>query len=231
MAASDPKDPVLSVLRTNDAALATVDFAKWYVPASDDAIAETKKHLEAKKHKVSVVHDAAEALALLKTLVKGEETFAAHSTTLNEIGFTDYAKTQSGEFTSLNSKIVAETDWAKVGELRRQAMGATNYLTSANAVGHDGSITIVDASGTRVGGVSYAAKKVIIVVGSNKIVKDVHEGYKRVHEFSLPTESARARVAYGVPGSAVNFQTTIHSGSPYGADRIHVVIIKQVLGF
>jgi hypothetical protein len=50
---------------------------------------------------------------------------------------------------------------------------------------------ISDLTGSRVGGVAYAGKKVVIVVGSNKIVKNVEEGQKRTKEFSLPTESAR----------------------------------------
>jgi len=230
MAASDPKDPVLSVLRTNDPLLKDILFDKWYVAASDEAVENTKKGLEAAGLKASVVHNAKEALELLKTLVKGTDTFAAHSTTLNEIGFTDYAKNQT-DFPSHNTKILTETDYSKSADLRRQGMSATNFITSANAVGQDGSITITDASGSRTGGITYAAKNVFVVIGSNKIVKDKAEAQKRTYEFSLPIESARARVAYGTPGSAIKYEVVVHGGSAWRPGGIHVIIIKQVLGF
>jgi len=231
MAASDPKDPTLAVLRTNDATLKELDYSKWYSAASDEAIEKAKKGLEGKHHKVTVVKNSHEAVDALKSLIpKGEDVYTAHSTTLNQIGLVDYLKSQSDN-PYWNVKIYSEADYVKAGEIRRQAVSATNYVSSVNAVGQDGSLVVSDASGSRVGGFSFAGKRIIVVVGSNKIVADHAEAQKRTHEFSLPTESARARVAYGVPGSAVNYSLSINSGSAWAPGRIHVIIVKEVLGF
>jgi len=56
-----------------------------------------------------------------------------------------------------------------------------------------------------------------------------------MEEYALPLESARARIAYAamkVQGSAINFETTIHTGNPFGgAGRVHVVIVNEQLGY
>ncbi|KAG0241078.1 hypothetical protein BG011_003583, partial [Mortierella polycephala] len=82
-----------------------------------------------------------------------------------------------------------------------------------------------------VGGVAFGAKNVIVLVGSNKIVKDEEEAFKRSHEFVLPAESARARDDYGVPGSALLNYEVIKAVSPFSPNRIQVVLVKEALGF
>jgi len=127
---------------------------------------------------------------------------------------------------------LAETDYAKQGELRR-TIGSTvdYYLTSVAAVSEDGLLVHGDLSGSKVGGVSFGAGNVIVLAGSNKIVKDEKEAYKRTHEFAWAAESARARDAYGVPASVVVNYEVIRKANPFNPNRIQVVLVKDVLGF
>lgn len=127
---------------------------------------------------------------------------------------------------------MAETDYAKQGELRR-TIGATvdYYLTSVAAVSEDGLLVHGDLSGSKVGGVAFGAGNVIVLAGSNKIVKDEKEAHKRTHEFAWAAESARARDAYGVPASAVVNYEVIRKANPFNPNRIQVVLVKDVLGF
>ncbi|KAG0230154.1 hypothetical protein BGW41_002576, partial [Actinomortierella wolfii] len=63
------------------------------------------------------------------------------------------------------------------------------------------------------------------------IVKDIVEAKKRTEEFALPAESARARDAYGVPGSALVHYEVIHSANPFNPGRIQVILVNEALGF
>jgi len=69
---------------------------------------------------------------------------------------------------------------------------------------------------------------VILVVGTQKIVKDLEEGLRRIDEYSLPLEDARAQAAYGV-NSSVNKVVVINREVKPG--RITVVFIDEVIGF
>jgi hypothetical protein len=66
--------------------------------------------------------------------------------------------------------------------IRRKAMDAAFYLTSANAVTMAGDIVNIDGIGNRVAAMIYGPKNVIIIAGSNKIVRTVEEGLLRSRE-------------------------------------------------
>jgi hypothetical protein len=92
--------------------------------------------------------------------------------------------------------------------------------------------TVCDLTGSRVGAFNYAAGNLLIVIGSNKIVPTYDDAVKRTYDYCLPIESARVRIAYKVPASAVNNFVAIRGPNPWGAPgRIHVVIVKEALGF
>ncbi|KAF9143271.1 hypothetical protein BG015_000484, partial [Linnemannia schmuckeri] len=133
---------------------------------------------------------------------------------------------------NVHATILAEKDPAKQAELRR-TIGSTvdYYLTSMSAVTEDGKLAHADLSGSKVGGVAFGAANVIVVVGTNKIVKDEDEAWTRTNEFALAAESARARDAYGVPASAiVNFEV-LRAANPFAPGRIQVVLVNDALGF
>jgi hypothetical protein len=89
---------------------------------------------------------------------------------------------------------------------------------------------VCDASGTRTGGFNNG-KKIIVVLGSNKIVPNLEAAYKRQQEFCFEMESARVRKVYKFPSSWLLNSVTIHGGHAFNAGRFHFVIIKESLGF
>eukprot|EP01122_Echinamoeba_exundans_P003672 TRINITY_DN1374_c0_g1_i2.p2 TRINITY_DN1374_c0_g1~~TRINITY_DN1374_c0_g1_i2.p2 ORF type:complete len:250 (+),score=79.75 TRINITY_DN1374_c0_g1_i2:45-752(+) len=202
------------------------------VPA-DDAIARTKAAIEAKTWTCEVVADKAHALEAIKKFIpKGATVHNGASTTLREVGFVDYLKAGEHGWDNLHAKILAEQDPAKQTTLRRQASLAEYYLSSACAVSEQGDIVVVDLTGTRVAPFAYDAQKVVVVIGANKITKDYDTAVKRTNEWCLPLESARVRVAYGVPGSAINNFVAIRGPNPWGGQgRFHVIIVKESLGY
>jgi hypothetical protein len=148
-----------------------------------------------------------------------------------QIGFITYIKGET-PWKNIHGSIVHETDAAKQADLRR-TLGSTvdYYLTSVAAVTETGHLAHGDLSGSKVGPVSFAAGNVIVVVGSNKIVKDEQEAWKRQSEFALPLESARVRIAYGLPQSNVTHYEYIRTPSPFNANRIQVLLVNEALGY
>lgn len=72
---------------------------------------------------------------------------------------------------------------AKTSEaIRRKAMEAAFYLTSANAITVSGDIINIDGIGNRVAAMIYGPKNVVIIAGRNKIVQTVDEGLRRSRE-------------------------------------------------
>lgn len=59
-------------------------------------------------------------------------------------------------------------------------------LVSTNAVTLDGKLVNLDSMGNRVTGMAYGTKQVILVVGQNKIVKDVQTALERVQQVIAP---------------------------------------------
>ena len=72
------------------------------------------------------------------------------------------------------------------------------------------------------------AGHVILVIGGQKIVRDVATGMRRIYEYCYPLEDARARRAYGVP-SGVNNILIINKVVAPG--RVTAIIVNERLGF
>jgi hypothetical protein len=68
---------------------------------------------------------------------------------------------------------------------------------------------------------------VVFVVGTHKLVPTLEAARERIYQHSLVLEDARAIAAYG-QNSAVGKILEIHQELP---GRIHVVLVRQVVGF
>eukprot|EP01116_Phalansterium_solitarium_P004496 TRINITY_DN15514_c0_g1_i1.p1 TRINITY_DN15514_c0_g1~~TRINITY_DN15514_c0_g1_i1.p1 ORF type:complete len:257 (+),score=25.78 TRINITY_DN15514_c0_g1_i1:91-771(+) len=196
----------MSFLRVNellerDISLRGINIEKYQKPASDDAIFRTVDALKKNSHTVEVVNGRYDALAAIKKFIpEGASVLNAASTTLAEIGFVSHLKMQS-KWRNLHAEILAVTDQAKQAELRRKVGGTADYfVSSVNAITEDGEIVVVDWSGTRTGPIVSSPGKVVIVVGANKLVPTYRDAKRRTKKMSLPFESARSRIAYGMMG-------------------------------
>lgn len=70
-------------------------------------------------------------------------------------------------------------------------MSTDVYLTSANAVAEDGSIINLDGTGNRISSTLYGHKKVIFVVGRNKLVSTAEEAVWRTRNIASPKNAQR----------------------------------------
>ncbi|KAF9314430.1 hypothetical protein BG006_003940 [Podila minutissima] len=209
-------------LTTSDAKVAHLAGNHFSKPASAERVSAAKAGLEKNGFKVHVVNTRADAFETLKHLIPAGASI---------IGFITYIKGQT-PWNNIHGTIIAEKDAGKQAELRRKLSSTVDYyLTSMAAITEDGKLVHGDLSGSKVEGVAFGAGTVIVVAGSNKIVKDQTEAFKRLHEHALGLESARVRIAYGLPASAVSNMMVINQPSPFNKERIHVVIVNDSLGY
>lgn len=71
-------------------------------------------------------------------------------------------------------------------DLMRKVFSSDVFIISTNAVTLDGKLVNIDGYGNRVAAMIFGPKKVIIVAGTNKIVKDVDEAIKRIKAVCAP---------------------------------------------
>ncbi|KYQ91558.1 hypothetical protein DLAC_07325 [Tieghemostelium lacteum] len=206
--------------------LSKVDVKKFRSTPSEQLIKDCIAALEAKKHKVTVVDDEAAALEAVKKLIPdGASVMQASSMTFDEIGFKKVYQSEDSKWISFHKKIFAEKDPSKQGDIRREALTADYFLSSVTAISKSGNFFVADASGTRVGGFT-AGKNVVLVAGINKLTESDEDAIKRTNDFCLPSESVRARKAYGVPGSQIQNLLKV------AAERsFHIILVRKLLGY
>ena len=70
-----------------------------------------------------------------------------------------------------------------------KAFSADVYLTSANAISEDGVIVNVDGNGNRVAAITWGPKRVIFVMGMNKVMPNVEAALARARGIASPTNT------------------------------------------
>ena len=72
-----------------------------------------------------------------------------------------------------------------------RAFSADVYLTSANAISEDGVIVNIDGNGNRVAAISWGPKKVIFIIGLNKVAQTVEAALARARSTASPINAQR----------------------------------------
>lgn len=76
-------------------------------------------------------------------------------------------------------------------EMYIKAFSADVYLTSANAISEDGVIVNIDGNGNRIAAISWGPKRVIFVIGLNKVAQTVEAALARARGIASPINSQR----------------------------------------
>src|SRR5712692_9561282 len=141
---------------------------------------------------------------------------------------TTYDIEKSGRYAALRPRIWSMDRDTEADEIRRLGAAPDVMLGSVHAVTETGSLLAASMSGSQLGPYVSGAGRVILVVGTQKIVHDIEEGLLRINEYAWRLEDARAQAAYGIH-SAVNKVVIINREITPG--RITVVLVDEVLGF
>jgi hypothetical protein len=196
--------------------------------ADESRVKRTTAALEANGISVLRAADASEARRIVLGLIPhGSQVHHGASQTLDVAGITEEID-KSGLYKPLRPRIFGMDRETEGDEIRRLGAAPDFMLGSVHAVTETGSLLAASMSGSQLGPYASGAGRVVLVVGTQKIVSDLEEGLRRIDEYAYPLEDARAQAAYGIR-SAVNKVVVINREITPG--RITVVLVDEVLGF
>ncbi|MFA6530100.1 MAG: LUD domain-containing protein [Candidatus Micrarchaeia archaeon] len=201
---------------------------KWEQLADENRVNKVMSALRANGIDSYFVKDRGDARKkVLELIPAGAEVMTMSSTTLDQLGLSKELN-EPGKFNSVRNKF-SSMDKSKQGmEMRRLGAAHEFAVGSVHAITENGQAITASASGSQLPAYSYGAGKVIWVVGTHKIVKNLEEGMERVYQHSLPLENERAKKAYGI-GSSVNKLLIVNREASPG--RIVFIFVNEVLGF
>jgi hypothetical protein len=196
--------------------------------ASDEQIARTAKALETNGIHALIAENGAEAKRMFfERVPEGSEVFLGASVTLEKLGIKEEID-KSGRFDSLRPKMFAMNRETQGKEIRKLG-GAPDFAAgSVHAVTEDGQVMIASNTGSQLGPYASSAGKVIWVVGAQKLVKNLDEGFKRIREYCYPLEDEHMHQLYNM-GTGVNKVLIINK--EFRPNRITMIIVKEELGY
>lgn len=205
------------------------DIQRRFGTAADDAsVTRTAAALEANGIGVLRAADAADAKRIVLGLIPGgSQVYHGASQSLADSGISE-AIEKSGRFDPIRPRIWSMDRQTQGDEIRRLTSSPDVMLGSVHAVTETGTLVAASMGGSQLGPYVSGAGRVILVVGTQKIVSDLDEAMSRVYDYAFPLEDARAQAEYGIH-SAVNKVLIINREITPG--RVTVVLVDEVLGF
>lgn len=201
-------------------------------------IDRTIKALEKNNMKGYYAVDKKAYFDLLSTLIDDKSIVSlGGSITLFETGTIDWLRKRNIIFLDRYKKGLCEDDIRKIYV---QSFDADVYLTSSNAVTETGNLYNVDGRGNRVAAMIYGPKRVVVIIGSNKIVRDDSEAIIRNKRLAAPMNAMRLnrKTPCVSTGYCIDCNAPDRICSAYvflkkqmQQDRIHVIILNEALGY
>lgn len=201
-------------------------------------IQEIIKNLEKRGMKGYYAENAREASEKLLSLIPdGSLVSWGGSLTLDEIEVKD-------KLPLINARVLDPMSFKDPEEIytaRVNALSSDVFLTSANAITLEGEIVNIDGTGNRVAALCFGPRKVIVVVGANKITRDQEAAMARIKtkacvanciRLGRKTPCAKTGKCADclIPGETICSMTVItrFCNKP---DRIHVILVNESLGY
>jgi hypothetical protein len=200
---------------------------EFATPASEATVQHVAERMRERNIEVVVVDDGDAARQVVVELVpKGAEVHTGKSKTLHDASIFEAIHDPS-RYDALRHRFVKMNRQTQGREIRKLIAGPDYMLGSVNAVTEDGVLVAASASASQLGPYASTAGKVILVVGSQKIVPDLETALRRVRDYALPWEDAQVRKAMNI-GSFVGKILLIEREWVDG--RITVVLVRQPIG-
>ncbi|MDN5113863.1 lactate utilization protein [Aliarcobacter butzleri] len=182
------------------------------------------------------VKDKAEALSLAKSYIKPNMSVGlGGSESVKEIGLLDFLL-ENKEIT-LHNQYEAGISMEENIKRRKQGLISDIFVTSTNAITKDGKLVNADGSGNRVAALSYGPTNVLLIVGINKIVDSLEDGFKRVMNVAATKNIDRMNkkaISFGKEPK-YNLDNIARKFSWIKADdekgRIIIILVDEELGY
>lgn len=192
------------------------------------------KGLESRNMSGYYAADREAALQIALDLIpEGSEISMGGATSAREIGLV--AALKEGNYDFIDRDAYEDGRAAML-----KSYDADFFLAGANAMTEDGVIVNIDGNANRVSAIAQGPKKVLFIVGMNKIGADVDAAMKRARNVAAPINAQRFNLSTpcAKTGSCLNCkspdticcQFLITRYSRHN-DRIHVILVNDTLGF
>ena len=207
--------------------------------AKIDAILKNLKKRNTEGYFAETIEEAKQiALSLVE---EGDMVSWGGSITLEEVGLKRelIRWEQSGKISIIDP--YSTKDPAESYERRRQSLLSDIYFLSTNAMTTDGELANIDRTGNRVAALTFGPKKVVVLVGINKLTDNLEEAINRVKEVACPKNAVRLgrRTPCALTGKCCDcllpketicsaIVTTRFNQNP---GRMHVILINEELGY
>jgi hypothetical protein len=197
------------------------------------------EHLEKRRMEGSYSSSATQASdEIVAMIMEGASVYRCGSVTTTEIGLWERIAERPGVkiFNPYQPGLSPE----QAMEVRRQGMLADVMIASSNALTLDGRLVNLDATGNRIAAMAFGPKKVILVVGMNKVAPDLESAISRVKHYAAPVNVIRIGFKNPCgetglcsdcksPQRICNMWSIIEGHMVKG--RIHVKLVGENLGY
>lgn len=187
-----------------------------------------------------------EAAELVRRIVpEGSSVSCGGSVTLQESGILDLMRGGSYRFLDRSAPGLTQE---QIQAIYRDTHGCDAFFTSANAVTENGELYNVDGNGNRISAIIHGPKKVVVIAGVNKIVRDLDAAVYRVKTVAAPCNGVRLNT--GTPCALTGRCAAVNGGMTDGcrserrmcvhylttafqrdAGRFHVIFLNEDLGY
>ena len=178
--------------------------------------------------------DKTEALRVALSLIpEGSSVTMGGATSAHEIGLVQALK--DGNYNFIDRDAYEDKRAAMLA-----AYDADFFLSSANAMTEDGILVNIDGNANRVSAIAQGPRKVVFIVGMNKVTPDLDSAMKRARNVAAPINAVRI----GTDTPCTKTGVCMDCKSPdticcqflitrfsRHKDRIHVVLCGEDLGF
>jgi hypothetical protein len=197
------------------------------VAADERVIQRAAEALRANNIEVVVVDTGEQARdEVLSRVEPGSEVYSGKSLTLEEIGVFA-ALHEAGRFDAIRPKLQAMDRATQGREMRKLGSTPDTIVGSVNALTADGVLVAASATGNQLAGYAAGAGRVILVVGSQKIVPDLDAALWRIREVVFPYENARVQATLGVETRLEKILLLI---GEWVAGRTTVILVREPVG-
>lgn len=201
----------------------------------NDLLAETViKGLRSRNMTGYYAHSKDEALSIALSLIPEKSSVTmGGGMSVHETGLVEALK--QGDYNFIDRDAMEDKRAAML-----MAYDADFFLSSANAITNDGIIVNIDGNSNRVSAIAQGPRKGLFIVGMNKVCDDLDGAMKRARNVAAPINAQR----FGLSTPCTKTGACMDCKSPdticcqflitrfsRHADRIHVILVNDNLGF
>lgn len=205
-------------------AMTTIHFS---APATESELEFLAGRLRERNFEVVIVPNAAQAKAeVMKRIPEGASVHSGKSKTLEDAGV--FEELMSSDRYDFLRRRTSKMDRQTQGEeIRRINSSPDVMLGSVHAVTESGQLVITSASGSQIGPIASGAGHLILVIGSQKIVRDLDSAFRRIEEHVFPWEDARLRELMNI---GTKITRTLILDRDFVPGRTTIILVREPIG-